>query len=453
MFCSLFNQFEYPKKSRLVNFADVVLSPLRHMFHGKTIECYHLSEDTATFVESRPFRSPWMQTLGKVAAFAGALLSSPLIIPSLIVKKTNQQDGVIAKRYCRHSSTDNFWKAPLLSNDPITSLTAKIFLKLTGFDSLTTSMQIHGDEILRKLAPGNYEGGHFLPVSEMMLKKVKLLAGHIDSEVSTACQKAEKSLKNLFDMSKKMAPITLSHIFSIKYLLNPKKRVQDLAEDVADVLKHLDIGGSFMIPLNFYTSTQGFRHITTTIKRLDNDEYEWHIFRADTGCEEKNKTAGQCKVADIILSGLTRSQITKKKFLGKILGYGTARKPDQGERFFKFLRKYAGKYDNVAISEGKTTKKLPASDTLSLKTLKFALKELMGTIPYKKAMFLLKLDDLSALKEKIEKERIAGVKQMKHAKKLLRHAEEKLKKRYEKIKNMIPKFSLSEKQLAFIKKW
>ncbi len=453
MCCSLFNQYEYPKKSWLVNFADLILSPTRHLFHGKKIKCFDLNEKSATFEESRPFRSPWVQTLEKVAAVAGVLLSSPLIIPSLIVKTTDERDSLIAKRYCRHSSDDIFWKAPLLSNDPIISLTARILLKLTGLDSLTTSMQIHGDKILRKIAPGSYEGGHFLAVSDMMLKKVKLLANHVDSEVAKACQKAERSLKNLFDMSKKMAPITFSHIFSIKYLLNPEKRVQDLAEDVADEIRHLDIEGSYMIPLNFFTTTQGFRHITTTIKRRDTHEFEWHIFRADTGCEEKNKTRGKCKVAEIILTGLTLRQITKKNFLKKILGYGTARKPDQGERFFKFLRKYARRHDNVAIREGRATKKLPASDTLSLKTLKFALKELMGLTPYKKAMFLLKLDDLSDLKEKVEKEQITGTKQKKHARKLLRHAEEKLKKRYEKIKKMIPKISLSEKQIAFIKKW
>jgi len=431
MRCGILHCLDYDDKNPWVKAADSLLALPRFAFGGNTVDCYNLGRKRALFYESRPVKQTPPTIALRVAAGAGCVLGSPLIATALGVKYANDQNHDVLARYLERSDSDRYYFRPRVGDDMVSRLVVRAFMKTMGLDRLTASMQIQGDKILKAFTPGQYDGGIGLPVADILLEKIQPYSEET-SDFSTACFKATQALTSYQYMSKKMIPLMISRFFPIKWIIDPEKYGRDFAKDVKDELKRLRKGQVIMIPMTFYSSTRGYRTVVSTFTRMGKDRYDWKIFRPDIGSEGKMSHSifpKKNRIAGIRIKNLTAKQARNVNFLKKIIDFGSIAHYGQGERFFQFVKEYRKKHGNVKFSSRIACSRELKADVFTIRSLNFALKDLMGKQHYNRYKLLMRIDNLVELSEAIEAQAISNPESLSDAKQLLALAKEDMHRR------------------------
>jgi len=442
----ILHRFDYDGKTESVKIADSLLTLPRFAFGGKIVDCYKLDRRRATFFESRLAENHLHIVVLKVAAIAGCILGSPLFLVAIGLKGFDAANQKVIERFCKRSKNDKFYKRPWLGNDFVSRMTVRIFMKYMGLDNLTASMQIQGDKILKAFSPGDYDGGIGLPIAEILTEKLLPYCMTTEqTDFSTACFKAQESLVSFQDISEKMIPIMISRFFPIGWIFNRRKHTRHLAEDLKDDLKRLKRNHIIMIPLTFYSPSQGYRTVVTSFTYKGNKEYDWRIYRANVGAEGKVHACilKKGRVPGIRLRSLTTKQVANIDFLTKLIELGTFQKYDQGEKFFQFVKEFEHNNDNVKFSKNIRTIRQQETDLYSIRSLNFALKDIMGKDNYKQFHYLMRLDNLIELKKAIDSNAISNPEKLADANTLLTMATDDMKNKIRKIEKL---FGLREDQ-------
>ncbi|NGX58022.1 MAG: hypothetical protein K940chlam3_00923 [Chlamydiae bacterium] len=436
MRCGILHQFDYEGKSETLKSADKLLTLPRFLFGQKTIDCYRLDRRHAVFYESRSLKNRVSIIFLKATAAGGCIAGSPLILFAIALKFFSTKDKEVSARYCQRSKTDKFRFKPRLGNDLITRVAVNIFMRYSGLDKLTASMQIHGDKILRTFsAAASYEGGLSLPIVNILSEKILPYVRPDDTPFSESCYKAKVALDTFKDMSEKMTPIMVSRLIPLGFLLNTKKHTRRFAKDFGDDLKQLPRNQMIMMPLTFYAPTKGCRTIVSSFKYKGNKKYEWSIYRSSIGDEGKMV---KCplrtkKIPAIRLEGIDLKQVTDVNFLTQLIEYATFKESDQGKHFFNFVKNFESEHRNVKFAKMVMRSKPQHSDTYTLRSLNFALKDLMGKKAFDQFQFLMRADDLIELKKAIESNSITNPSKLEDASNLLAYAQTEMRRKVEKI--------------------
>ena len=451
MKCEILHRFDYDHKSEWVKAADTLLTVPRFVFGGKVVDCYKLNRKKATFIESRPLENTLSIVILKVVAAAGSILGSPLFLIAFSLKYFNNQNQKIATRYCKKSRSDKFFPRPRLGNDMVSRIAIRFFMKYMGLDQLTASMQIQGDKILEAFTPGQYDGGLGLPIANILAEKL-LPYTQEKTDFSTACFKATQALGSFQDLSKKMIPIMISRFFPIGWIFNREKYTQDLTNDLHDELKRLKRDHIIMIPLTFYSPARGYRTVVTSFTYKGDNKYDWKVYRSDVGQEGKmgisllkpNRVPGVC------LKGMTVNQVSDTDFLRQLIEFGTIKEYGQGEKFFDFVKKTQKEYRNVKFSTKIRSSRSQKADVYSIRSLNFALKDIMGKEHYNQYKLLSRIDNLIELNKAIESNAISNPEKLNDATQLFSMAKEDMLRRIDSFHKYFnaqdPESVLSEKQ-------
>lgn len=457
MRCGILHRFVYDQKSEWVKAADRLLTLPRIAFGGKVVDCYNLDQNKALFYESRPVKSKTLsKTALKVAAGAGSVLGSPLILVAMGVKYVNDRDQLVSARYLERSKKDKFYFRPRVGDDLISRVAVRVFMKTMGLDRLTASMQIQGDKILEAFTPGDYDGGFGLPVADILVEKITPYTQE-ETDFSTACFQATQALSGYQDICKKMIPLMISRFLPVKWVFHPDRYSRDLAKDMKDQIKRLKKGQVLMFPLTFYSSTRGYRTVVTSFTRIAKDRYDWKIFRPDIGSEGKMSHTifpKKNRIPGIRLKNLTAKQVRNVDFLQTILDLGTIKKYGQGERFFDFVKTFRKENHNVKFSSRITCARELKADVFTIRSLNFALKDLMGKEHYNRYKLLSRIDDLIELNRAIESQSISNPEQLGDAKQLFELAKEDMHRHMRNLQKYLgigdPEKVLNKNQKEFL---
>jgi len=447
----ILHRFEYEDKTAWAKTADTLLLPSRFALGGKLIDGYKLDRTRATFIESHPPEDRLSTIILKVIAVVVSLLGSPLFVIALGIKYFDAKNTKVTTRYLAKSKKDKFYPRPRLGNDLITTVAVRLFMKYMGLDQLTASMQIQGDKILDTFSFGDYEGGLGLPIADIIQEKLRPYTEET-TDFSSACFNAAKALNSYQDLSKKMIPIMISRFFPIGWLFNRDKYCADLALDMRDELQRMKRGQRMMLPLTFYAPAKGYRTITLSFTYVGQKKYEWRIYRSHVGPEGKVHAPfwKVDRIPGLCLKGITKDQISDSEFLKKIIKFGTIQKYDQGERFFKFVREFVQENRRIRFSKDIASSRPQKAAVDTMKSINFALKDIMGKEHYNQYKLLSRIDNLIELNKAIESHELANPDQLDDATRLFTLAKRDMQRRLDNFQKYFgtkePAQILNEKQ-------
>lgn len=425
----MFHRLNYDGKSRILDSADLILTPARYVFGGKTVDCYRLDEEEAAFFESRPSESGGQSSALKVASVVLSILGAPMLIGAYGIKHFDEKHKGVLKRYLDRSESDAYLFRPRIGDSLISRTAVRLFMRTAKLDQVAAAMQIQGQKIIKAFSPGKYDGGLPLPIAEVIKEKLIPYTNE-PTDFSEACRRSFTALKSLDSTSRKMIPLMLARLFHVSWLLDPSSYKSDLAKDIKDDLLRLQDHEPYLIPLTFFCPSKGYRTVITSLAPDGKGAFEWKIYRAHVGSEGvvTNKWFANNRVPGIRLKHLTPEQATDLSFLNALIDFGTFAERDQGERFFTYVTNFEKKHDNVTFSSRMPTIKTPEADLDTIRSVNFVMKDLMGKRFYKEFKLLMRVDSLIELKKTLDSSSALNPEQLSDASSLFDKAKNSLKR-------------------------
>ncbi|HEY4832870.1 MAG TPA: hypothetical protein VIH61_09965 [Waddliaceae bacterium] len=475
---SILNNFEYENKPWHLNAADKILSPVRDLFGGKTVQCIE-KDNVYTFRVPNSKNQPTLliKTITRIVDVALIIITFPLIALALASKAIDNEGQ--QKLLDRFVKVENFWKnepsRTSIEEEPTDKIVEREiledhwFFRLAGliaksmeYPELQQAAHILADKGMRgewdsinekykDSGLGKYQGGLFFISGQMLSRELSKCTG--DPTIGADVIEAKKKIDEYNHWCGRFLGI-----MPYRFVPMPGKDdfIKDLAIDLQNRIESLQPGESFLIPINIQPETEvGFHTITARFIRTDENSCEFKVYNVGYGSSHHTNCISSWRTAPFHIRSIPTENLTSvKNFLIPLINHATFEVRDEDcNNLYTFLKtslqQIVGKDNfNIEVDKIDKTKMIQHSGTCIWKSPMAALKDCMPLGSYKRFVLKMKKDKWFELFKKYEDDSASSADKG-DAEQLMKSAAGAFKKA---IANKVMKNEFSEKELVTIER-